>query len=93
MLQNQVKMCQENSYENCIHYGIQFLKYKNKNDIKNYQEMVDEYKKISLEELKEHANNVFNFSKIVISTLSPNKIEEETYMKIFNWKKIVQISK
>lgn len=83
MIQNQVKMTQEGSYRNCIYYGEQLLKDEKKN-IKTNQEVVDEYKKITLQDLKAHANQIFDYSKIVVTTLSPNKIEEATYKSIFS---------
>ena len=82
MIQNQVKMNQEGSYGNCIHYGEQLLKDEKKN-IKNHQEVVDEYKKIKVQDLKDHANQLFDYSKVIITTLSPIKIEESTYKSIF----------
>jgi predicted Zn-dependent peptidase len=81
-MQNTVKMSQEDSYENCLHYGIQFLKNK-KSEIKTYQEIVDEYKKITIQDLKEEANNLFDWYKCLITTISPNKIFNENYQKIF----------
>jgi predicted Zn-dependent peptidase len=82
MVQNQVKMNQEGSYGNCIYYGEQLLKDEKKN-IKNYQESVNEYKKIKITDLKDHANTLLDYSKIVITTLSPFKIEEGVYKSIF----------
>ena len=81
-MQNTVKMSQEDSYENCLHYGIQFLKNK-KSEVKTYQEIVDEYKKITIQDLKDEANILFDWSKSLITTISPNKIFNENYQKIF----------
>ena len=85
-MQNNIKLAQEDSYENSLHYGIQSLKKNSKsntnNDIKSYQEIVDEYKKISVEDLKVVANEIFNWNKCLITTLSPIKIFNEHYKKI-----------
>jgi predicted Zn-dependent peptidase len=90
-MQNNIKLAQEDSYENCLHYGIQCLKNnintqnknKSKTPIKNYQEIVDEYKKISVEDLQTLANEIFNWNKLLITTLSPVKVFSENYKKIF----------
>ena len=98
-LKNQVKMAQEDTYENCLHYGIQLLKNQNLNqnlkqiknsnnqktiekiDIKNYQDIFNEYKKITREDLKNYANKIFNFNSndFLITTLSPVKIKDIIY--------------
>jgi hypothetical protein len=90
-MQNNIKLAQEDSYETSLHYGIQCLKNnitqntntKTKTSIKNYQEIVDEYKKISVEDLQILANEIFNWNKLLITTLSPVKIFAENYKKIF----------
>jgi predicted Zn-dependent peptidase len=79
-LQNKSKMNLENTYETCLHYGVQYLKKTPK--IKNYQQLVNQYKKISIEDLHQHANMIFDWSKCMISTLSPNKIEDKFYEKL-----------
>jgi hypothetical protein len=81
-MQNNIKLAQEDSYENSLHYGIQCLKKKDKMDLKTYQEIVDEYKKISVVDLIDTANEIFNWNKCLITTLSPVKIFNEHYKKI-----------
>ena len=59
-----------------------------KNDIyniKNYLDIINEYKKISVEELQLMANYMFDYSKCLITTYSPVKIKKETYDNIFNY--------
>ena len=92
-LKNQVKMAQEDTYENCLHYGIQFLKNQNLKqikekeniEVKNYQEIFKEYKKITKEDLKNHANKIFKFDSkhFLITTLSPVKVKEKVYEETF----------
>jgi len=92
-------MAQEDTYENCLHYGIQLLKNQNlkqiqnsnnqklieKIDIKNYQDIFNEYKKITREDLKNYANKIFNFNStdFLITTLSPVKIKDTIYANIY----------
>ena len=80
-MENSIKMSQENSYDNCIYYGTQLLK--NEGKIMSYKQMVGEYKKISIDELLNYSRKLFNLSHFLVVTLSPIKIKEEVYQKIF----------
>lgn len=96
-LKNQVKMAQEDTYENCLHYGLQLLKNQNlkqikgkensleKIEVKNYQEIFKEYKKITKEDLQTYANKIFKFDAkhFLITTLSPVKVKEKIYEETF----------
>jgi predicted Zn-dependent peptidase len=84
MLQNDIKMGLDDTYSICFNYGSQLLKYENKKDIKTSQEIVDEYKKITINDLKDFAFKLFDFNKMMICTLSPNKLDENIYKKIFH---------
>lgn len=77
---NSVKMAQENSYENCFHYGFQLTK---GSDIKTYSDLIEIYKNISPGDLKINAQLYLDYDKILIQTISPIKIYAETYQKIF----------
>jgi predicted Zn-dependent peptidase len=79
-VENHSKMSQENSYENSLHYGMQLLK---ADKIKTYKDIVNEYKNISISELQQFANQLFNWNKFLIVTYSPNKVFIEKYQRIF----------
>ena len=52
---------------------------------KNYQDIFNEYKKITREDLKNYANKIFNFNStdFLITTLSPVKIKDTIYANIY----------
>ena len=76
-LQNKSKMKLENNYETCLHYGIQYLS--NSPKILNYNQLFNKFKRIKIQDLKDHANLTFDWSKCMITTLSPNKIDHKFY--------------
>lgn len=80
-MENSIKMSQESSHDNCIYYGTQLLK--NEGKIMSYKQMVDEYKKISIDDLLDYSKQLFNLSHFLVVTLSPTKIKEEVYQQIF----------
>ncbi len=80
-MENGIKMAQEDSYDNCLFYGTQLLKKEGK--IQSYKQIVNEYKKISIDDLLKYARQLFDMSHFLVVTLSPNKIKEEIYQKIF----------
>jgi len=82
---SRVRMAQENSYENCFHYGVQLTK---GNDIKTYSDLIDIYQDISREDLQAAAATYFDYNKILIQTISPVKVFAENYQKIFQNHKI-----
>ena len=84
-MENSIKMSQEDSYDNCIYYGTQLLK--NEGKIMSYKQMVDEYKKISIDDLMDYSKQLFNLSHFLVVTLSPTKIKEEVYQQIFRTSK------
>jgi predicted Zn-dependent peptidase len=79
--ENQIKMLQEDTYENSLHYGIQFLQ--GKKNIKTYKEIVQEYKKITILDLQQFANQLFDWNKFLVISYSPIKVFIENYQKIF----------
>jgi predicted Zn-dependent peptidase len=79
-LQNKSTMNLENTFETCLHYGIQYLK--NSPKIRNYQQLVNKFKKISIKDLQEHAHTTFDWTKCMITTLSPNKLDHKFYEKL-----------
>lgn len=82
-LRNKAIISQEDSYDNALYYGVQLLKYTNIKSIKNYDDMFNLFKKITLEDLKEQANIVFDWNKCSISSLSPIKIDDKEFQDIF----------
>jgi predicted Zn-dependent peptidase len=84
-MENSIKMSQESSYDNCIYYGTQLLK--NEGKIMSYKQMVGEYKKISIDDLLDYSKQLFDLSHFLVVTLSPTKIKEEVYQKIFRTSK------
>jgi predicted Zn-dependent peptidase len=77
---SQVKVAQESSYENAFHYGYQLAK---EDDIKTHEELVTIYQKITRKDLQINAQLYFDYQNMMICTLSPVKINLETYQKIF----------
>uniref|UniRef100_A0A6C0E7F1 Peptidase M16 N-terminal domain-containing protein n=1 Tax=viral metagenome TaxID=1070528 RepID=A0A6C0E7F1_9ZZZZ len=80
-LTSQIKVAQENSFENALHYGYQLIR--DYNSVLTYQELADVYLKISREDLQVMAQTYFDYTCMMICTLSPVKIKPETYQKIF----------
>jgi predicted Zn-dependent peptidase len=79
-LNSQIKVSQESSYENAIHYGYQLAR---DDIVKTHQELADIYLKITREDLQNNANMYLDYTGMKIYTLSPVKVKQTTYQKIF----------
>jgi predicted Zn-dependent peptidase len=94
-MENKVKILQEDTYENALHYGIELLQ-SNTRHLKTYQEIVEEYKKITISDLQQFANQLFDWNKFLVVSYSPLKVFIENYEKIFferEFSKKINISK
>ncbi len=75
-LKNKAKMSQEDSYDNAFYYGVQLLKYSNPKRIINYDDAFNLFTDISIQDLKDEADKLFDWNKCVISCLSPIKLDK-----------------
>ncbi len=70
------------SYIICSHYGYQYLK-KDKSNILSLPQIINKYKKVSILDLQEFANKLFDWNKFMIISQSPVKIKQNHYTELF----------
>jgi predicted Zn-dependent peptidase len=80
--ENANRISLSNSYTVCSHFGYQCLK-KDSTNIFTLPEIIKQYKKISIADLQEYANKLFDWNKFMIFTNSPIKLQQSYYTNLF----------